>query len=325
MSHEIEIIDGVAQMAYAGEVPWHGLGQSVSNDLTPSQLADKAGVNWKVTKTPAFYNWTNPEGVVETKAMNKVGLVRDFDGKLLSEVGAEWNIVQNAEAAEFFHEFVMTGDMEMHTAGSLKGGQIVWFLAKTKNGFDLFGGKDVIEQYILFSNFHQYGFSTDIRNTDVRVVCNNTFSAAHGRDSETQVKVHHRKVFDAETVKATLAKTDKRLQTYREQAGLLSSARFTDDTLNVYFDRVFPNVSKTKEGQNFYSRNASLAMDIMDKQPGAELGEGTFWQAFNAVTYLTDHVVGSDNGKRLTSSWYGQNRNRKTDAMKIALEMAAVA
>lgn len=325
MSHELEMINGVASMAYAGEVPWHGLGKSVSNDLTPEQMAEEAGINWSVTKTPAFYNWTNPEGIVETKAMKKVGLVRDFDGKLLSEVGPEWNIVQNAEAAGFFHEFVMAGDMQMHTAGSLKDGQIIWFLAKTKNGFDLFNGKDAVEQFILFSNFHVYGFSTDIRDTDVRVVCNNTFSSAHGKNSATQVKVHHRKKFDAEMVKKTLAQSDKRLQTYREQAGILSGARFTKESLGVYFDRVFPNLSKTDKGQEFYSQNASMALEVMDTQPGAELGEGTFWQAFNAVTFLTDHVVGGNQNKRLTSAWYGQNRDRKTKAMDIALEMALVA
>ena len=34
MSHEIEMVNGVAQMAYAGELPWHGLGQQVSDDIT---------------------------------------------------------------------------------------------------------------------------------------------------------------------------------------------------------------------------------------------------------------------------------------------------
>ena len=29
MAHEIEMINGVAQMAYAGETPWHGLGVKV--------------------------------------------------------------------------------------------------------------------------------------------------------------------------------------------------------------------------------------------------------------------------------------------------------
>ena len=42
MAHMVET------MAYAGEVPWHGLGVKVSNDLTPQQMMDKAGLNWEV-------------------------------------------------------------------------------------------------------------------------------------------------------------------------------------------------------------------------------------------------------------------------------------
>ena len=48
MAHEVEIVDGVAQMAYAGELPWHGLGVPVSNDLTPMQMMQKAGLDWEV-------------------------------------------------------------------------------------------------------------------------------------------------------------------------------------------------------------------------------------------------------------------------------------
>ena len=51
MAHEVEMIDGVAQMAYAGDKPWHGLGVEVSNDLTPAQMQKKAGLDWEVRKT----------------------------------------------------------------------------------------------------------------------------------------------------------------------------------------------------------------------------------------------------------------------------------
>ena len=44
MAHEVEMINGVAQMAYAGSLPWHGLGTEVSNDLTPQQMMSKAGL-----------------------------------------------------------------------------------------------------------------------------------------------------------------------------------------------------------------------------------------------------------------------------------------
>ena len=35
MAHQVET------MAYAGEVPWHGLGVEVSNDLTTNQMMKK--------------------------------------------------------------------------------------------------------------------------------------------------------------------------------------------------------------------------------------------------------------------------------------------
>ena len=83
-------------------------------------------------------------------------LVRSTDGKILTNVGENWTPVQNEEAFNFFGEYVLAGNMEMHTAGSLKGGQMVWALAKVKDSFELFGG-DKVDSYLLFSNPHQYG------------------------------------------------------------------------------------------------------------------------------------------------------------------------
>ena len=51
MSHEVET------MAYAGEVPWHGLGVPVSNDLTPTMMMEKAGLDWRVEEVPTYADW----------------------------------------------------------------------------------------------------------------------------------------------------------------------------------------------------------------------------------------------------------------------------
>ena len=113
-------------------------------------------------------------------------LVRSSDNKVLTNIGQIWNPVQNEEAFEFFSEYVLAGDMEMHTAGSLKGGQMVWALAKVKESFDLFGG-DKVESYLLFSNPHLYGKSIDIRFTPIRVVCNNTLSLSLEQQAERSI------------------------------------------------------------------------------------------------------------------------------------------
>ena len=118
MAHMVET------MAYAGELPWHGLGEEVSNDLTPAQMMQKAGVDWEVHAVESFIEFNG-----ERKATGQKSLVRSTDGRILTNIGENWNPVQNETAFEFFSEFVLAGDMEMHTAGSLRDGEYVWALA----------------------------------------------------------------------------------------------------------------------------------------------------------------------------------------------------
>ena len=60
-------------------------------------------------------------------------------------------------------------------------------------------------------------------------------------------------------------------------------------------------------------------------QFGANFAQGSFWNAFNTVTYMTDHIQGRSNDGRMTSSWYGRNRRVKLKALDTALEMAEAA
>lgn len=322
MAHMIEEIDGVAQMAYAGDVPWHGLGTKVPADLTPEQMLEAAGLNWTVQKYPTFaiLDENNPDSVIET---GQSALVRSKDNKMLDVVSDDWNPVQNAEAFEFFNEFVMAGDMEMNTAGSLKDGQIVWGLAKVKESFELFKG-DQIDSYLLFSNFHKYGFSTDVRFTPIRVVCNNTLTLSLNSRVERMVKISHRKQFVASDVKDMLGIATDKLQKYKEMAQFLGSKKAKTESIVEYFERVFPLNSKNPEDGK-RSKNADIALSIIDTQPGAEYAQGSWWQPFNAVTFMTDHVIGRSADSRIQSAWYGYNKGLKTKALELAVEMAEAA
>lgn len=317
MAHEVET------MAYAGATPWHGLGVPVSADLTPEQMLLKANLDWSVDKVQAFAEHNGQ--MINT---GKHALIRSKDSRVLTMISDDWEPVQNIEAFEFFNDFVMAGDMEMHTAGSLRDGNMVWALAKVKESFSLFKGKDTVESYLLFSNPHEYGKSIDVRFTPIRVVCNNTLTLSLSQKSDMMMKINHRRKFDADMVKKTMGIAKDKLGQYKEMAEFLSTKRYTNETVTKYFTEVFPLVS-TKElvqGEpEKMSRPASLAYDIMATQPGAEMGEGTFWQAFNAVTYSIDHLLGHSAETRLNSSWYGVNRNKKIQALEKAVEYANVA
>jgi phage/plasmid-like protein (TIGR03299 family) len=257
MAHMIEEINGVAQMAYAGDVPWHGLGKKVPADLTPEQMLDAAGLNWTVEKTPTFAI-INDEHV----STGQSALVRSSDNKILDVVSNDWVPVQNLEAFEFFNDFIAAGDMQMNTAGSLRNGQIVWALAKVNESFELFGG-DRIDSYLLFSNFHKYGFSTDVRFTPIRVVCNNTLTLSLSSTVERMVKINHRSQFNGDNVKLMLGITSEKLSNYKDMASYLGSKMYKKETLVEYFQRVFP-VANSSEKE--LSRNASRALSVVEGQ-----------------------------------------------------------
>ena len=317
MAHELEMVNGVAQMAYAGDVPWHGLGKKVSPDLTPLQMLDEAGLNWTVRKQPAFVSIDE-----ESVSIDRSALIRSSDNKILDVVSNDWNPVQNEEAFEFFNDFIGAGEMQMHTAGSLKGGTIVWALAKVNESFELFKG-DKIDSYLLFSNFHKYGYSTDVRFTPIRVVCNNTLSLSLSSAVERMAKISHRRQFNPDETKLMLGVAKDKLIQYKEMAEFLGSKMYKEETLVQYFQRVFP--LNTNDNNKELSRNAARALSVVNTQPGAEYAEGSWWTAFNAVTYMTDHLVGRSVDSRLASSWYGINKGVKTKALELAVEYAEAA
>lgn len=314
MAHEIEMVNGVAQMAYAGELPWHGLGSQVSDDISTDGMMEAAGLDWSVTKQPMYYMDDLGEmGEIPGKS----ALVRSSDNKVMDIVGQDWNPVQNAEAFEFFREFVDSGDMKMHTAGSLKGGKMVWALAKVNDGFTIktAQGEDSVESYLLFSNPHQYGKSIDVRFTPIRVVCNNTLTLSLNQNVDQYVRMGHQRPFNAEDAMATLGMAHQKLETYKEAAEYLCQKSYTSEQMVDYFNQVFPSASSRD------SNKSREAQEVMHTQAGANLGEGTFWQLFNTVTYMTDHTLGRNADTRLQSSWYGQNQNVKKKALELAVSM----
>lgn len=324
MAHNVET------MAYAGEVPWHGLGEPVSNDLTPEQMMEKSGTNWTVHLRSLGADLKQPDGKRVTGTTSDKGLFRQFadgtwDTKALTTTSGKWNPIQNAEAFEFFNDFVGAGHMEMHTAGSLQDGRMVWVLAKVKEAFEV-GKGDVVESYLLFTNFHIYGKSDDIRFTGTRVVCNNTLNVALSEKGEQIVKVSHRTKFDAEQVKETLGLAHIKMEGYAEMAKFLAKKKFDKESVAQYFAQVFP-ITTIKE-QAGISRNAKEALELVDftaaeeKKRGVSGIAGTWWNAFNTVTYMTDHTLGNSQDSRLRSAWYGPNRKLKVDALKLALDFA---
>ena len=315
----------VESIAWTGQPPWHGLGTPVGDELSPQQLQVAAGLDWSVAKVPLVYRHNEQE-----IASEQFALVRSSDGRMLDVVKSrDWEPVQNDQAFTFFDEFVRSNRMSMDVAGSLRNGQIVFVLAKMNYDFCIGPNTDDrTESYLLFTNPHRYGQAVDIRVTPVRVVCMNTLSLALKSESKAKVKYSHRRKFDVEAAQAVFRDSLAMLDTYREKASFLAVKNYEDESLKRYFERCFPyvpNIHTRRPNLDRSSRNALLALDTVEKQPGSELAPGSWWNAYNTVTYLTDHQLGESQDTRLHSAWYGKGERRKRQALELALDFAEAA
>lgn len=314
MAHELEMLaDGTASMAYRqnGGLPWHGLGTPVSDDMSAHAMMEAAGLDWTVSLQDSFYQFNG-----EMLPTGQRSLVRDSDGKLLSNVGMNWKPVQNETAFEFFKEYVDAGEMMMETAGSLHDGKLVWALANINDGFTLANG-DEVKGHMLLVSPHQYGRSVFVRTVMTRVVCQNTLTMALREKGDLELKLNHSREFVVEDVKEALGMSRSRLEEYAAQADHLRKKSYKKGELQEYFVGLF---GKSKKDE--LTRTGEQVMGLVENSPGCELAPGSWWNAFNAVTYHTTHEMGRTVESRADSAAFGAGARLNAKAMELALEMA---
>ena len=314
----------VETMAYAGAVPWHGLGVNVEDTISVPEMVKKAGLDWGV-ETREIYN---KDGEV---IPGHYALTRDSDDRVFDICGNRYIPVQNHQAFEFFREFVEAGDAKMETAGSLRDGKYVWGLANLGESFNVGKGKDkdTVKGYILVGCPHEQGKSLMIKFTPIRVVCNNTLAMAI-RDSSSkssrgvvmpEVRRSHRSAFDngaVQVAKEQLGIAREQMHQFEEIANVLKKTKMNEQD---HIDVLAPIFSSKHELEDIKSGKRpprlQAILDALEKAPGAD--PHSAWGCLNGVTYWADHVAARSVDKRLQASWFGRTGNQKLQVMEALL------
>lgn len=338
MAHQIEIINDVAQMAYTGEKPWHGLGQQLPKDCSVDDMVKAANLDWSVVMQPIFTIDAKTGEYVEVES-RRVS-VRQSDGKQLTVASPSWVPPQNKDFFEFCKEFSFEGGAQIETAGSLRGGTTVWALLNLGKDFWVGTPHDVFKNYLLLSWSHSAGRANTIKMVNERVVCANTEAIALREDGSQYRQDHSRKFnFTAakEALKIAKAGIDDQHDTLEKIMCLRLNDRDIMDVLQPIVQPVTEDELSKMEltPDNFMQklssgigRNSTIKgiYRSMDEAPGAmNVGEKnrTGYDLYNGVTHYIDHVVGRTRDVRLTSSWFGGRADIKTRVKKKLIEMAA--
>lgn len=361
MAHELSLrTDGSAEMAYVGELPWHGLGKSVTKGASIGVWQKEAGMAWDAKESRVFYEHPVEAKLTGKDNGNKLDIVeshkviyRGDTGAALGVVGTKYNVVQPKEVLEFFRDLTEGGGWHIHTAGVLRGGRKLWAMASndqssaigTKKGTK---GIDWVRHNLLLATSLDGSMKTIARPTAVRVVCANTLGLALSEAGQA-VQISHRSIFDAQAVKRALGVARESFDVFMEQAREMSETPIElDEALDVLrkvFGAPAPiakpvslawmgDLSKladniAAEDQEDDTKESRVTSRVLELFAGAGMGadmrgsKGTRWGLFNAVTQHIDHEMGRSDDTRLDSAWFGRGDSFKQAALAELVEEKA--
>jgi phage/plasmid-like protein (TIGR03299 family) len=249
------------------------------------------------------------------------------DCKPFGVVGRDYEPLQNRDAFRFFDPLLREGHVTFETAGALGQGKRVWVLARFKGDVKI--GPDELQRYLLLANTHNGTGSVTVKFTPVRVVCQNTLSAAVAGDGRA-FRVRHDSHLQSR-LREKSAVLDMIYHTYKQlQEGFQSMTRvhLQPETLAAYLKDVFPDPSKPDDqsARERLHRNRLAAAHFYQHGKGnnADGVRGTLWAAYNGVAEYVDHrkpnaLAGDFSSSRLNYVWFGGGATIKQRALIQAL------
>lgn len=329
MAHNVDFSNGQANFAHVGNKAWHGLGQQLEAGADLQTWALAAGFDWECQPIQSEYNFNG-----QMIASDNYHMVRSDTGASLGCMTSRYKPVQPRDVLAFFKDFVSVDErFALETAGVLKGGKVLWALAKFQEDMEAGGDKHV--PYVCLTTSYDGTLATTALATTIRVVCNNTLTAAQWSKDSAQVKVRHATRW-TETVAADardrLAAIADTFQDYKRMADALVQVKMSQQATEQFLKTILlgKDADEKLEGKRANARNQ---LDNLFNAYSLTVKEGTpvatGWAALNAVTRYVDHERTTrdhgDNGvaaSRMASSFYGSGAALKASAIEYLTEYA---
>lgn len=292
------------------ELAWHKLGKVV-DAMTSKEAVQLGGMDFEVGLAPIYagvapvqitetFNCQNiiRQGIGEdlsfydaTKLKSNFATYRKDTNHVFGVVGARYEPIQNIEAFDFFDEVIGKGNASYETVGALGNGEKVFITAKLPN--KLIVGKENIDKYLLLTMAHDGSGSIQIMFTPIRVVCNNTLSAAV-TNASNKVSIRHTK--NARTrlqlSKQILGIADNQSIYLEERFNAFTRLQLNDEDMEAIFRKSFS--MQVDERGKLSTRSNNILLDLKKYHAigiGQEGIRGTGWGVYNAVTGYQQNIA----------------------------------
>lgn len=331
MSHEISILNGVAELAFLASegACWHGIGNPVDDNADRDAWMNAANIsNWHIAQCKSTF--IDPNGVIR-RVPGQIQLVRSDNFTHLGTVTESFKVHQPQDVTNWMFDLAQHLGCTMSTMGVLFDGKKFWCQMNTNEAVAI-GGIDRVEGRILVAVPNTGKEGTVISQTTTRVVCNNTLRQAQ-RDGCSMLKINHMNEFSPAEINEKLGIHD--MKEWASLADAMARVKMTDDATIDYLAKVFAIYEETELPEDVVEAAAEKKAIAADNRTvmncfslfkgegvGSEMAtaKGTLWGAVNSVTEYVDHKRNCrtwDN--KFDSAMFGSMANVKDTAWDEAL------
>jgi phage/plasmid-like protein (TIGR03299 family) len=296
MAHELETQNGKASFASLREPAWHGLGTVFDTEKTTTEMLSLANLdNWNVRledlDTPSHLTSDkNYQYVLRTNPTDKT------QTDILGVVGERYHVMQNEDLFSF-GDNILDGGGRWETAGSIKGGRVVFgaLALEREIVLDPNGVADVVKTYLLINTSHDGSIAIQASITPVRVVCANTLNLALNTTKKKNgvkqsFKIRHTQTASGKVAvaRATLGLAHK----YMDSFDLMAKAMIEKEVNAIDFNNIilaaYPKPEKDSKGAfKKWENKVDVINDIYTGEFNGMIA-GNAWGAFNALTERLD-------------------------------------
>jgi len=284
MAHGLTASDSV--VTARGIKPWHGLGVTLPDLLTPAQAIEYARLDWTVSRQPLKV--AHPD--FQFLDVPADAIVRMDTNEVLGVVGSRYVPVQNADLVAVLDAIVENG-ARIDTAGSLLGGRIVWFAALLAD-FEAAGEQH--RDYLVLSHGHDGSRAVTVRRTTVRVVCWNTLLAHDRERGATSFSVRHTESAQSRiaAIGRIIAATAESRMRFQAAASRMAGKRLTEREQVEFILRSL-NLDLTLEVKSVQRKIEAAKAALIWERSQASGDPDSMWTAFQGVTHYLAHETAS--------------------------------
>jgi len=304
MAHDLESVNGQTAFASLRQPAWHGLGTVFADEVNTNEMLKLAHLdNWNVRLEDVAI----PESFESDKNYSFVTRTNPFDrtkNDVLGVVGERYVPLQNEDLFSF-GDNLLDGGGRWETAGSIKGGRVVFGSIALTDGITLDpdGRADKIDNYLLINTSHDGSIAIQASITPVRVVCANTLnlalSAVSGKkDVKQTFKIRHTQTAEGKIAVAreALGLAHKYIDEFSTIANAMIQTEITKQQFDDIVALAYPAPTKDAKGsQKKHDGKIDLLQGIYVGQYNNTIS-GTAWGAFNALTERLDWYRNSRGG-----------------------------